>query len=74
MKLPMPGRWRRKVVTVLAVVAFAPVLLAVGLDAVTALVQLVDHVVGTVWPWVVGVGLGLLGLRVGYVLLFRRWR
>jgi hypothetical protein len=73
-KLPVPGGWRRKAITVLVVVAFAPVLLAVGLDVATALVHVIDHIIGIVWPWVLGVSLGLLTARAGYVLLFRRWR
>lgn len=74
MKLPVPGGWRWKAITVLVVIAFAPVLLAVVVDAVMALAQLIDRLLGAVWPWVVGVGLGLLTLRAGYFLLFRRWR
>lgn len=74
MKLPVAGGWRRKAITVLVVVVFAPVLLAVTVDAVTTLAQFIDRLLDAVWPWLVGVGLGLLALRTGYLLLFRRWQ
>lgn len=70
----MRGGWRRKLIGGVVLLVSLPLLLAVVLDTVTRTVQLVDRIVGVVWPWVVGMSVGLLALRVGYILLFRRWR
>jgi hypothetical protein len=73
-KVPVRGGWRRKLIGGVVLLVSLPLLLAVVLDTVTRTVQLVDRIVGVVWPWVVGMSVGLLALRVGYILLFRRWR
>jgi hypothetical protein len=53
--LPAPGGWRRKAVAGLTLLIFAPVLLAAGLVAAGQVVQIIDHVIGLVWPWVAAV-------------------
>jgi hypothetical protein len=61
MKLPVPGVWRRKAITVLVVIAFAPLLLAVLINAV-------DTLLGPLIPWAIGgvVLLGLYSLVIGW--------
>lgn len=54
-RLPPPGSWRRKAVAGLTLLIFAPVLLAAGLVAAGQVVQLIDRVVGVVWPWVAAI-------------------
>jgi hypothetical protein len=62
-RLPSPGSWRRKAITGLLVIAFAPVLLA-------AFVSVVSTVLSPYIPWAIG-GLVLLGL---YSLVIRWYR
>jgi hypothetical protein len=53
--LPAPGSWRRKAVAGLTLLVFAPVLLSAGLVAAGQVVQIIDHIIGVVWPWVAAV-------------------
>ena len=53
--LPAPSSWRRKAVAGLTLLIFAPVLLAAGLVAAGQVVQIIDHIIGLVWPWVAAV-------------------
>jgi Mn2+/Fe2+ NRAMP family transporter len=70
--LPMPGRWRRRALAGIGLLLFLPVLLAIGLDAVAALVHLVDHLVGLVWPYAVALLLVFAGGYLLRLLYFRR--
>jgi hypothetical protein len=47
-------------------------LLAVGLVAITGVVQIFEHIVDIVWPWVVAVFLVLVGAYTVRAFYYRR--
>jgi hypothetical protein len=71
-RLPMPGGFRRKALAGLLILLCAPMLLEAGLMAIAGVVQIIEHIVDMVWPWVVAVLLLLLGAYTIRAFYYRR--
>jgi len=67
---PSYGSWRRKAFGTLLVIAFAPLLLVVFVQAVNEMARAILDVLGPFIPWAVA-GVFLFGL---YSLIIRRYR
>lgn len=53
-RLPLPGRWRRKVLASIGVLASLPLLFAAAVVSAATLAPFVVRAVDAVWPWVAG--------------------